>query len=231
MDKVKWIIFGAACVIIVVFLYLSSEGSKLELTNKNPDVIETSGDFADHIYGNPDAEVTLVEYADFQCPGCAQVAPVVKQLAEKYKNDLAFVYRNYPLTSSHPNALAAATAAEAAAKQGKFFEMSELLYQNQSSWNTAAGNERSDLFESYASSVGVKIDQYRKDLSSEKIKNKIERDRQFGRTVGVDATPTFVLNGKVLKSNQWNSLERFESTLLDAFKDKGITPEVSSDEQ
>jgi len=91
---------------------------------------------ADHTKGNPDAAVKLVEYGDYQCPACAGVNPAVNQVIENMGEDIMLVYRHFPLVNIHPNALAAAYAAEAAAIQGKFWEMHDKLYENQQEWSS-----------------------------------------------------------------------------------------------
>src|SRR5699024_4048070 len=92
---------------------------------------DKNGHIADHVRGNPDAKVVLVEYGDYQCPGCAGIAPALNTIADRYSEDLAFVFRNFPLSSIHPNAKVAAATAEAAGLQGKFWEMHDKLYQEQ----------------------------------------------------------------------------------------------------
>src|SRR6185503_18417956 len=132
MDKVKWIVFAVIVVAIfggIIFINKSNEKTYTGDASK----IITEG-IGDHIRGTDAQKVTLIEYGDFQCSGCGKMYPAVHDITDKYKDKVTFIFRNLPLTSLHPNALAAATAAEAAGKQGKFFEMHDMLYQAQASW-------------------------------------------------------------------------------------------------
>ena len=120
MSKKTWIVFAVVCVGIIAGLVFLSRGNKIDVSNIDEwqiqPVKELNGNIADHVYGNKNAKVVMIEYGDFQCPGCGTAAPAIKSVAEKYKDNIAFVFRNFPLYSLHPNALAAATAAEAAGR-------------------------------------------------------------------------------------------------------------------
>jgi protein-disulfide isomerase len=142
----------------------------------------------DHIQGKKDAKVTLVEYGDYECPYCGQAYPIVKELQKIEGTKLKFVFRNFPLEQVHPHAVPAACAAEAAAKQGKFWEMHDLLYENQEAL------EDNDLL-IYAKELKLDIPQFTKDMESDEIKNKVEVDFMSGVRSGVNGTPTFFING------------------------------------
>src|SRR5437867_11695903 len=120
-----------------------------------------------HIRGNPDAPVTLEEFADFQCPPCSNFAGFVEELLREYNSRLRVVFRNFPL-SGHEHAREAAQAAEAAGLQGKFWEMYDTLYREQSLWSHAS-NAR-ELFESYAGTLGLDVDQFKKDMDGDKVR-------------------------------------------------------------
>lgn len=154
---------------------------------------------SDHLYGKAGAKVTLVEYSDFQCPACAQFYPVIKSVEQKFGNDIEFVYRYYPLPS-HDKSQIAARAAEAAAIQGKFWEMHDKLFEGQNSWSSAA--DPVAIFTDYAVSLGINKDKFLSDMNSSSTKARIERDIQSGTDSGVDATPTFFLNGKKITNLQ-----------------------------
>lgn len=144
--------------------------------------------------GKIDAKVTLVEFGDYQCPACAQVAPFVKQVVDEYKNnpDFNFVYRNFPL-DQHANALISSEAAESAGAQGKYFEMNELLYKNQVEWSGV--KNPIDLFVSYANTLGLDVVKFRADVEGNKFEALIERDMQDVSALRLNHTPTFFLNG------------------------------------
>lgn len=168
----------------------------------------------DHIKGNPDARVTFIEYGDFQCPACASMYPIVKEVAEKYPNDVRIIYRHMPLTAIHPFAQSAAQASEAAAKQGKFWEMHDMLYEKQREWsNPSQGVNPINIFTQYADELGLNLDQFGEDFNSREVRNKVSRDAAAAREIGVRGTPSFVLNGQLI--NNPGSVAQF-SQLIEA---------------
>ena len=140
----------------------------------------------------PAAKVTLVEFGDFQCPACGAAYPIVTQILNNYKGKINFVFREYPLPV-HQNADAAAEAAEAAGAQGKFFEMYNLLYSNQNSWGDSTSPM--DYFTKYAQGLHLNMNKFKSDVQSKKYAGKIQQDQNDGNTLGVNATPTFYING------------------------------------
>ena len=168
----------------------------------------------DHSQGPADAAITLVEYGDYQCPGCAKAAPVLKQVSEKYKDQIAFVFRNYPLYSMHPNALAAATAAEAAGLQGKFWEMYSKIYQGQTTWKDQSNPN--DTFNTYAQQIGLNLEQFKTDFRSSPVGAAINADVKAGNDLGVSSTPTFFLNGELVQTPPTATAEADFRALIDA---------------
>ncbi|MFZ2025628.1 MAG: thioredoxin domain-containing protein [Microgenomates group bacterium] len=148
--------------------------------------------------GSKDAPVWLVEFSDYQCPACGQFYPSVKQLTEKYKDSLYFVYRNYPIPS-HTMALPAARAAEAAALQGKYWEMHDALFLGQKELNTT-------FIASEAARLGLRMEAFNQDMQADAIQSLIDQDVRLGESIGVNATPTFYLNGNKLQLNTVNDL-------------------------
>lgn len=201
MSKGFWIIIGA---IVVIF------GGILLLKGDEADAPTNGAATSNHVVGNNTKGVTLLEYGDYQCPFCGQYYPLVKQVAEKYKNDIAFQFRNLPLTQNHKNAFAAARAAEAASLQNKFWEMYDLLFQNQDAWSESS-TARS-IFEQYAAQLGLDVEKFKTDFASEQVNDTINADvAAYKKTGEPMSTPTFFLNGKKIKAA---SLEEF-STLID----------------
>ncbi len=144
----------------------------------------------DHAQGPEDAPITLVEYGDYECPYCGEAYPIVKRLQKKMGKDLRFIFRNFPLTESHPHALAAARAAEAAALQAKFWEMHDLLYENQATLEV--GN-----LKTFAQTLELDIAQWAHAFTSaEEITARLEEDWNSGVRSGVNGTPTFYINGE-----------------------------------
>ena len=158
----------------------------------------------DHHLGNVNATITLVEYGDFQCPHCRHAHPLIKRLLKERSIDLHFVFRNFPLNEVHPQAYTAAITAEAAGRQDKFWEMHDLIFENQDKLNTK-------FLMSLAENMGLDMKQFAKDFKSEELQSKIETDFESGIRSGVNGTPTFFINGIKLLTYD----ETYES-LLDA---------------
>lgn len=172
---------------------------------------------SNHVDGKGLKGVTLVEYGDFQCPACSAYYPLVKQIKEKYKDDITFQFRNFPISSIHQNAMAAHRAAEAADKQGKFWGMHDQLYENQASWKDAPN--AASIFQSYASALGLNIDKYKQDVASRATNDVIRADIKEGTRLGVKGTPTFVLDGKKIDQNP-QDLEAFIKLIDNAIANK-----------
>lgn len=200
MSRNTWLIFIGICVLILGGLILMSSGDRTDVANVNENQIQQANEdentIGDHVFGNPDADVVIIEYADFQCPGCRTAAPVLKAVAEQYQDDIAFVYRHFPLSTIHPNARAAAAAAEAAGLQDKFWEMNELLYETQGEWSNLGGNQRTDRFVEYAANLELDTEKFRNDLTISEVTTKINFDAALGQKKNVTGTPTIFLNGE-----------------------------------
>jgi protein-disulfide isomerase len=144
-----------------------------------------------HIRGNPDAPVTLEEFADFQCPPCGNFAGFAEELLKQYDSRLRIVFRNFPLPG-HEHAREAALAAEAAGLQGRFWEMHDVLYREQAVWSKALNTR--ELFESYAGTIGLDLEQFRKDMDGEKARERVDSDHALGDSLGINLTPTLFIN-------------------------------------
>src|SRR3989442_4339930 len=142
----------------------------------------------DHAQGRADAPVTLVEYGDFQCPYCGAAYPEVKRLQKALGKRLRFVFRNFPLTQAHPYALIAAEAAEAAALQGKFWEMHDLIYENQADLEP-------DILGVWAEEVGLDLDNFASAIKQGVVTKRIKEDRIDAIRSGVNGTPSFFIQG------------------------------------
>jgi len=143
---------------------------------------------SDHAQGPRDAPLTLVEYGDYECPYCGQAYQIVKAIQEALGDDLRFVFRNFPLAQIHPNAMNAACAAEAAALQGKFWDMHDALYENQDSLDPQS-------LLAYAAELGLDLDRFAQDMVSTRVEERIVSDLEGGARSGVNGTPTFFING------------------------------------
>lgn len=159
-----------------------------------PPVVADAGADPPHAEGPIDAPVTIEEFGDFQCPPCALLHPILKAMEKEFGPQLRVIFREFPLVPAHEHALAAARAAEAAGLQGKFWEMHNLLYTNQNSWKSAF--DVRPIFEGYATSLGLNLDRYRKDITSETVQYRIFLDGKRARSLGVKGTPTAFMNGR-----------------------------------
>lgn len=147
----------------------------------------------DHHRGNVSAAVTLLEYGDYQCPACRRAHLFIKRLLEERDNDVHFVFRHFPKRQFHPYAYPAAIAAEAAGEQGKFWEMHDLLFEMQRKLNNG-------LLVHLAQNIGLDIDQFTRDSSSEKVQKKVNMDFETGIYSEIKGTPTFFLNGSSIST-------------------------------
>jgi protein-disulfide isomerase len=226
VSKKAWIIFASVCILLIGGLVYLSSKDKVDVSNVNATKIQSassqSGNIADHVFGKKDSKVIFIEYGDFQCPGCGSAHPTIKSVTEKYKGQVAFIFRNFPLTNLHPNAKAAAAAAEAAGLQGKYWEMHNKLYENQSAWENLSAAERGDFFVGYANSLGLNVATFKDDMSSPKINQKINYDLALGKKVGVNATPSLYLNGKAVNQDTWSEEAKLDQAFVAELKDNNI---------
>lgn len=157
---------------------------------------------------NPALELT--EYADFQCPACGLYYGWLKQLKTEFKDKIKFTYKHLPLTEVHKNALAAAEASEAAGLQGKFWEMHDLLFESQSEWSDSGTATK--IFSGYAAKLGLDVKKFQADSALDSIAKKIMDSREAGLAIGIDHTPTFFINGKMIANP--TSYEDFRNVIL-----------------
>ncbi|NJI72270.1 thioredoxin domain-containing protein [Sphingobacterium kitahiroshimense] len=143
----------------------------------------------DHAQGNLNADLVIVEYGDYQCPYCGAAYPVLKQLLERFSEEVKFVFRNFPLSEMHEFALSAAIAAEAASLQDKFWEMHDAIYENQEYLD--------DLYlYKLAEKIGLDMEKFKSDIQRAELTDRIDADFQGGIISGVNGTPSFYVNGR-----------------------------------
>ena len=148
---------------------------------------------SDHLQGNRSAAVTLLEYGDYECPFCGKAYLTVKKIQEEFGDKINFVFRNFALTKIHPHAFLAAVSTEAAAKQNAFWEMHDLVFEHQSKLSR-------DLIVSLAEQLNLDKEQFLSDIEDETLKEKVENDFMTGIRSGVNATPSFFINGEKLEA-------------------------------
>lgn len=149
--------------------------------------------------GNDQAKVVIIEFSDFQCPYCARATATVKQIEKTYGDKIKFVYRDFPL-SFHKNALKAAQAAECADDQGKFWEYHDLLFEKQAEWRES--EEVNKIFKKYGKDLNLNSKEFDKCLDSEKYKDEVLKDQKDGQAAGVEGTPAFFVNGRLISGAQ-----------------------------
>ena len=169
----------------------------------------------DHVQGPPDAAVTLVQYGDYECPYCGEAYPIVKEVQRRMGERLRFVFRNFPISTSHPHAEQAAEAAEAAAAQGRFWEMHDLLYERQ---RHLADQD----LHSYAEELGLDVDRFDQELAAHVHSARVHEDFMSGVRSGVNGTPTFYING-VRHDDSYDA-----EVLLDALERSAVEQRRSS---
>jgi protein-disulfide isomerase len=226
LNKISWIIFTVITIGIISALVIFSGGKKVDISKVDPNAVQTAnsqnGNIADHVFGKVGSKVTLIEYGDFQCPPCASAHPVVKSITNQYKDQLQFVFRNFPITEAHPNAKAASGTAEAAGLQGKYWEMNDKIYSTQTDWSDLSITERSKFFENLANELGLDIKKFNADLQATAINEKINFDLGLGKKAGVEATPTFYLDGKKLDTAAYGTEVKFKESINAELEKAGI---------
>jgi len=146
-------------------------------------------DRRDHIRGNPEGSVTLVEYGDFECPYCGKAHPILMELMQRMGDDIRLVFRHFPLTQLHPDAQMAAESAEAAGAQGRFWEMHDALYENQQSLDPQS-------LSGYAADLDLNLPQFQMELAEHTHQPRVREDFAGGIRSGVNGTPSFFINGR-----------------------------------
>ncbi len=198
-----FIIVAAVALLTLVsgtMLYRAKRRPLLTIS-KDQVVSGTNGAESVHVLGRADAPVTLEEFGDFQCPPCGKLADPINQLQREYDPRVRVIFRHFPL-AMHQHARAAALAAEAAAQQGRFWEMHDVLYREQSTWSKVPDAQA--LLKSYAGMLGLNVDRFEKDMESDKTKARVMSDQQHGAKLGVTTTPTIFINNQALRASSLN---------------------------
>ncbi len=236
MSNKSWIIFAVLTIGLLASLVMFSDSSRVDVSKIDQTNIQTAnsqdGNIGDHIYGKTGSKVTLIEYGDFQCPACGKENPRIMALVEQYKDQLQFVFRNFPLTTLHANAKAAAGASEAAGLQGKYWEMHDKIYAAQSDWSDLIDSKRTDYFANAAKELSLDLTKFNADLAgttnSTSITAKINYDYSLGKQAGVDSTPSFFLNGKKLETTVWGNDTAFKTAIDIELTKAGIALPVTT---
>lgn len=204
-----WLGIGIA-VIGAVFLsasFFDKTSVSAVSSPETADILAIAAD--DHMKGNPDAKVTLIEYLDFECEACGAYYPLIKQLGTEFPNDLRIVTRYFPLPG-HKNSMTAAIAVEAASKQGKYWEMHDKLFETQETW----GNKQMptpQVFEQYAQEIGLDIEKFKADVADPTTKARVLRDFDASEKLGNNSTPSLFVQSKKIQNPR--SYEAFKELI------------------
>lgn len=147
-----------------------------------------------HVLGPANAPVHIEEFGDFECPPCGIFHPILEQMHAEFGDKLAITFREFPLVPTHQHALAAASAAEAAGLQGKFWEMHDMLYEHQNDWKKEF--DVRPIYEGYAKQIGLDVERYKRDMNGDLVAQRIFADGKRGHSLGVKGTPTVFMNGR-----------------------------------
>lgn len=222
-NAIKWIAISVVCALFLVLFVgvvlvaknknapKTADGSTSIAENGHVRNVGSQGNDATNSAEKAQKSVTLVEYGDLQCPACKAYHPIVKGLISAFPEQLKFVYKNFPLSALHPNAMNAAIASEAVNKQNKYFEFTDILYDHQEEW--ASLPDPSSKFEEYVKSLGLDLAKYKEDLKDPELPKLIESHRSEGINNGVTGTPTFFLDGNRIDTP--SSLEDFKKLISD----------------
>ncbi|MFA6416093.1 MAG: thioredoxin domain-containing protein [Candidatus Paceibacterota bacterium] len=215
----RYLLWLSAGLLIVVTVWqvnrLVSGNSKISPTATSSSLALTVKD-GDWIMGATTSPVVLIEYSDFQCPACAEYNDLVEQLKKDYPDKLTVVYRHYPWFF-HEHAMSAALVAEAAGQQGKFWAMHDLLFKNQNEWSAGKGSESFNKYANqYAIRLGLDQTLFTKDLANPVWRQKIEAQLAEGKSLGIDYTPAFAINGKIITNPK--SYEEFRQVIDQVLK-------------
>jgi protein-disulfide isomerase len=206
---VPFIIIGVVLAAVIVGIALMSRSDNANTSAQQPQQQNTlpsnttapqrpalPGAPNPHARGGERAAVTLEEFSDFQCPACGGLDPALRSISRDYGERVRWLFRNFPLFSMHKYAFIAARAAESAGAQGKFWEMHDILYDNQKDWVDAP--EPRDLFSSYAARLGLDVERFKADMNRQDLADRIKADVDRGNSLNVRGTPTIFLDGREL---------------------------------
>lgn len=226
MNKKAWLVFGIIVLAVVGGMVFLSLQNRLDISNISDGALQNvltpekrNGNIAEHVLGAEQPKVTIIEYGDYQCPGCSTVAPEVKKLTETHQDHVRLIFRNFPIYTLHPNARAAAAAAEAAGLQGKFWDMHSLLYSNRDAWVNASASDRGSIFRGFAEKLGLDLNRYDTDVASDTVAAKINFDVAVGVRQKVSGTPHVAVNGQTVSITDASSVQ---NAVKDALKKAGI---------
>lgn len=201
-----WIAIIAAAFIglgFLVFMAGSTGSSNTTTVTKENLPKVTEGEI---IVGKKDAPVTIIEYADFQCPACARWNPDINRLLSEYDGKVRVVYRHFPLRNAHQHAQISGQAAQAAFNQGKFSEMKNTLFDKQNDW--ASVSDPKETFIAYAEQIGMDPVKFEADMNSEETKKKVDAGYAQAMSIGLQSTPTFFIGNQMVQAASYEDFKK-----------------------
>ena len=171
-----------------------SQASPVQQQQQSPVVTGVPGADPAHVLGPPNAPIKLEEFGDFECPPCGMFHPILQQMHAEFGDKMQITFREFPLVPTHQHALPAASAAEAAGLQGKFWEMHDLIYEHQNDWKKEF--DVRPVFEGYAKQIGLDVERFKRDVAGDAVAQRIMQDGKRGHSMGVKGTPTVFMNGR-----------------------------------
>ena len=206
-NKIFLAVIGFILLIFLVLITLAAFRGDVEKT-------DLTGPSSNNKIGSSEQGVILMEAYSLGCPACADAhTTILKQIREEYSDKIVFQAVHFPLTASFQNALAGHRAVEAAALQGKFWEMHDTLFENRNLWTQQYTNNPVPQLEIFAAEIGLDIEQFKEDFRSEKVNDIINNDEDYMRSLGASATPTFFLNGERIERSRLEPIEVARQTL------------------
>ena len=202
----RGLVWGLVVVGLAGIVWYAIDAGREQVGETGQTILEGQIRADDWVKGKIEAKVVLIEYADFQCPACASYAEIVKRLNDNYGDRVAFVYRQFPLKQIHRNAEAAAYAAEAAGEQGKFWEMHDILYERQADWSDVGRAET--MFTDYARTISLDVERWQAEMTSTEVREKVANSYTEAIRLGLQATPSFILNGKKIEARSYEQFEQ-----------------------
>jgi protein-disulfide isomerase len=201
MSRETKVLLGIVAAVVVLMVGIFAIANK----PSSPSSTSSSGQLLrDSSHKTGDGKVTVIEFGDYQCPACGQAYPDTKRIISEYQGKITFVFRNFPLPQ-HPNAKPSAEAAEAAAAQGKFWEMHDKLYENQNQWVDLP--DPTDTFADYAGELGLDANKIKDAIKNNQYANVIGQDQSDGNGLNIQGTPTFFVNGKQVNGIDYKTLK------------------------
>lgn len=215
----KWLFIRIGLVLAVIGLIgygiFANNRDRLDITkyDKNSAISanDHNGHFDDIVLGDNNAKVTIIEYSDYQCPACARYASLFEGMVNDYPGQVKLIFRNF-LLPGHIDARAASSAALAANRQGKFWEMHHELFTKQADW-TDQGEKRTAALEKLAQSIGLDLNKFRTDMNSEEVVKKIKFDMELGKAHNLRGTPTIIINGETVNSEIWSDKTKLKQLI------------------